>query len=104
MQEITEEENVKIMRKCPRFQFCNAPKCPLDYFRKERVELAGDDKCKAPKSIRKKIGKGTKLQYQGMTPREWAGMIVWKGKSNEEKERIIERGRKQLAIRHHNAK
>ena len=34
---ITEEEGVKIMRKCPRFQFCNAPKCPLDYFKDKRT-------------------------------------------------------------------
>ena len=96
-QTITEEENVKIMEKCPRFQSCNAPKCPLDYFQDKRTELEGDDKCALPKSIRKRIGKGTALKYQGMTKREWAGKKIWDAKSDEEKREIIERGRKQLS-------
>ena len=95
--EITEEQNVKIMEKCPRFQFCNAPICPLDYFQDERVELDGEEKCALAKSIRKRIGEGTALKYQGMTRREYAGKKIWDAKSDEEKREIIERGRKQLS-------
>ena len=95
--EITEEENVKIMQKCPRYKFCNAPKCPLDYFRDERVKLAGEDKCALPKSIRKRIGKGTALKYQGLTKKEYTGMKIWEAKSDEEKREIIEKGRIRLA-------
>ena len=95
--EITEEENLKIMQKCPRYEFCNAPKCPLDYFIDERVKLADEEKCKLAKSIRKEIGKGTALKYQGLTRREWAGMKIWESKSDEEKKEIIEQGRKRFA-------
>jgi len=42
---ITQEENGLNMRKCPRFEFCSIPKCPLDYFMKERTELPEDEKC-----------------------------------------------------------
>ena len=95
--EITEEENVKIMQKCPRYKFCNAPKCPLDYFIDKRTKLEGEEKCELAKSIRKRIGKGTALKYQGMTKREWTGKKIWESKSDEEKKEIIERGKKQLA-------
>lgn len=94
---ITEEENTKIMKKCPRFQFCNAPICPLDYFQDERVELEGEEKCALAKSTRKRIGKGTILPHQGMTKREYAGMKIWEAKSDKEKKIIAERGKKQLA-------
>jgi len=94
---ITEEENVKIMQRCPRFQFCNAPICPLDYFQDERTKLEGDEKCVLAKSIRKRIGKGTALKYQGMTRKEYAGMKIWNDKSDEEKRGIVERGRRQLS-------
>ena len=95
--EVTEEENYKIMRRCPRFKFCNAPKCPLDYFINDRVKLTGEDKCALPKSIRKRIGKGTELEYQGMTKREWIGKKIWEAKSDEAKREIIEKGKIRLA-------
>jgi ubiquitin C-terminal hydrolase len=42
---ITETENIINMNKCPRFNTCNIPKCPLDFFISERIELNEDDKC-----------------------------------------------------------
>ena len=42
---MTEEENNLNMRHCPRFESCSIPKCPLDYFMNERVELPDDKKC-----------------------------------------------------------
>lgn len=95
--EITEEENLRVMERCPRFKFCNAPICPLDYFQEERVKLGGEDKCALSKSIRKRIGKETALKYQGMTRREWTGMKIWEAKSDEEKREIVEKGKNQLA-------
>jgi len=95
--EITEEENTKIMQRCPRFQFCNAPKCPLDYFQDQRTKLKGEEKCELAKSIRKKIGNGTSLKYQGMTKKEWIGTKIWEAKSDEEKREIIEKGKIRLA-------
>ena len=95
-QTITEEENVKIMQKCPRFQFCNAPKCPLDYFQDDRIKLEGEEKCTSAKSTRIKIGKGTVLPHQGLTKKELAGTKIWEAKSDKEKREIIERGKERL--------
>jgi U3 small nucleolar RNA-associated protein 14 len=42
---MTQEENLANMEKCPRYQDCNIPKCPLDYYMEERVELRGEERC-----------------------------------------------------------
>ena len=42
---MTEKENLTNMERCPRFEFCSIPKCPLDYFMAERIELPEDEKC-----------------------------------------------------------
>jgi len=42
---ITEEENRKNMERCPRWESCDIPRCPLDFFMKERVELPDNEKC-----------------------------------------------------------
>ena len=94
---ITEEENYKVMQKCPRYKFCNAPKCPLDYFQDQRTKLEEEEKCELAKSIRRKIGDETALKYRGMTKREWAGMKIWNAKSDEAKREIIEKGKIRLA-------
>lgn len=93
-----EVENVKILAKCPRFQSCDAPICPLDYYQSSRVYEEGDKKCDMEKGVRVRIGKGTELKYQGMTKPEWAGKMSWENKSEEEKQAIIERGKKALKI------
>ena len=43
--EPTEEENLINMKKCPRWESCSIPKCPLDFYMKERRELPEDDQC-----------------------------------------------------------
>ena len=96
MKKITEEENLVIMKKCPRFEKCSVNKCPLDYFINQRVELQGEPKCSLGKSRRKRIGKGTNLPYQGMTKREWSGEKRWRELPEEKKRIMIERGRKYL--------
>ena len=45
MFEPTEEQNIENMKRCPRFGFCDIPRCPLDYWMKDRTELKDDKKC-----------------------------------------------------------
>jgi hypothetical protein len=60
--EITEKQNLDNMRKCPRFDSCSIPLCPLDSDMSERVELPEDDQCPLRKLLirgkRKKRIKG----------------------------------------------
>ncbi len=45
--------NDQNMKKCMRFERCNAPKCPIDEFRKERVRETDDKKCSLePKELK----------------------------------------------------
>ncbi len=39
------KENLQNMKRCPRFEECSIPKCPLDYEMKERTELPEDPQC-----------------------------------------------------------
>jgi hypothetical protein len=41
----TIEENLVNMRRCPRFDNCSIPKCPLDFWMSERAELPEDGRC-----------------------------------------------------------
>ena len=61
---------------CPSFNTCSAPKCPLDPDIDSRVRrLEGEEKCKAQKPTRIKIGEKypNLLPYGGLTKREWSG-------------------------------
>jgi len=42
---MTTEQNLENMKRCPQFEDCSIPKCPLDYWMNDRVELPEDDKC-----------------------------------------------------------
>ena len=42
---MTEQENLKNIMECPRFQRCDIPRCPLDVESDLRTELAEDEKC-----------------------------------------------------------
>lgn len=33
------------MERCPRFVVCDIPKCPLDFYMSDRVELREDERC-----------------------------------------------------------
>lgn len=48
------------MKKCPRFETCSIPKCPLDELMNERVELLEDDICILRAKHRTKRVKGIK--------------------------------------------
>ncbi len=40
-----EKENLTNMQKCPRFEKCSIPRCPIDKDMSERVELKEEEKC-----------------------------------------------------------
>jgi hypothetical protein len=42
---MTTEQNIVNMRKCPRFEGCSIPKCPLDLWSDKRVQLGEDERC-----------------------------------------------------------
>jgi hypothetical protein len=88
-----EATKVKIMEDCPRFDFCDVPKCPLDMDIKLRVSVSGDKKCTMEKNVRLQIGKKWGLPKIGLTDAEYAGKIKFEALSKEEKEKLAERGR-----------
>lgn len=74
---------------CPRYAFCNVNNCPLDPAYPGRTTHPDDEdkKCTLPKTYRVKVAGDFPgiLQYEGMTPREYAGLKAWENKSQEEK-------------------
>ena len=38
-------ENDNNIRKCPKFEKCSVPCCPLDFWAKDRVQLVEDQRC-----------------------------------------------------------
>lgn len=70
------------MEECPRFEFCQLNRCPLDvnYPKLENdisdPAIQKKQKCLA-KSIRKRIGLKWKLKNKGMTPREITSQKNW---------------------------
>ena len=65
---------------CPSFNACSAPRCPLDPDISIRVgTLPGEEKCRAHKPTREKIGKQypALLPYGGLTKREFNGRKRW---------------------------
>jgi hypothetical protein len=55
---MTEAENLENLKRCPRFETCSIPKCPLDYYMQERVELPEDEICILRAKYRSKKAKG----------------------------------------------
>ena len=46
-----------LYRKCPKFEFCNAPRCPLDRDKNNREKLPHEEKCTAQKRTIRRIVK-----------------------------------------------
>ena len=46
------DENLKNLEKCPRFNFCSANICPLDFYVNQRTYIKGEDVC--PFTIKKR--------------------------------------------------
>lgn len=42
---MTEEQNIENMKHCPRFESCDIPLCPLDFYMDKRGELPEDKQC-----------------------------------------------------------
>lgn len=57
---MTDEENVINLKRCPRFETCSIPKCPLDEDMQNRVELSDDEICILRAEHRTKRVKGIK--------------------------------------------
>ncbi|MFA5047985.1 MAG: hypothetical protein WC516_03015 [Patescibacteria group bacterium] len=92
------------MKRCPRFEHCSSPKCPLDYWQDDRIVLTGDEKCGVAKSIRMRIGKDTELPLKGLTKREFLGRQQWEQKSESERRKFVEFGQGILKGRHKTSK
>lgn len=62
-------------RECPSFEVCSSQKCPLDPYMETRIQTLEDEKCKAHKPTRFRIGSKYPelLKFQGLTPNEWHG-------------------------------
>ena len=82
------------MYRCPRYNFCNAPICPLDPDYKLRVFVNGDEKCTLSKRLRMMLG--VNLDNKGLKPREKAGLDIWNSRSNESKELALRKGKENI--------
>ena len=63
-------ENTERMMRCPHFDTCDAPKCPLDELYDVRVKLPGDETCTLRKVDRLRLG--ADLPKRGLFPAEIA--------------------------------
>ncbi|KPJ86760.1 MAG: hypothetical protein AMS17_11050 [Spirochaetes bacterium DG_61] len=85
---------------CPRFQKCSVNACPLDSYYPTRKPALDDleRKCKLTKSKRIDIHEKNKgaLPYGGMTVVEYSRKQLWDSLPEQEKQKIIERGRDAL--------
>jgi len=66
-------ENNAMMSKCPSFDGCSAPLCPLDKFIGQRTRLTKEPKCISTKRTRFNIGKD--LPNLGLSAQELQGYI-----------------------------
>lgn len=85
---------------CPHFKKCSCNICPLDPFSFEKDRLPDEEKCKAYKPTRFKIGSKypNLLKYQGLTKREWLGMHMSEAERVKRRKRFL-----QLGIKRQNA-
>jgi len=94
------DQALAIMQLCPKWDHCNAPKCPLDPFIEKRYSEPGDPKCTLSKNKRHEIWQGLPedlkqcLPYQGYTKIEYtriqAGLKSFYNLSEEERLKKIE--------------
>ena len=70
-------ENTRRMEMCPRFETCDAPRCPLDENMHVRVYLRGEETCRARKATRMTLGGS--LPNHGLFPREMRGIELYYG-------------------------
>ena len=66
-----EQESIKNMKKCPRFEECSIARCPLDFFMSERTELKQDKKC----ILLKLLGKNKTNRMEGNLSPKMKGLL-----------------------------
>ena len=78
---------------CPSFIRCNCNVCPLDPDQDEKNKIPEDEKCRAEKPTRMRIGEkyAHLLPMKGLTSREYAGRKVWDAKSVTEQNKCTQR-------------
>lgn len=75
-----EKQNLENMIKCSRFKECSIPKCPLDYYMKERDELPEDPQCPLRRLLT--VGKH-KRRLQGIMSAKMRSMLSFVPNRNE---------------------
>ena len=96
-----ESRSFEAMRTCSRFEFCSAPKCPLDVLINSRSEINGDPKCEMAKATRHKYRESlpdllkSNLPFQGYFESEYTRMKAararWDALPEEKKAGMRER-------------
>ncbi len=66
-------KNTQRMGRCPSFDTCSSPKCPLDEFTDTRIRYSDEPKCVATKKTRLLLGQD--LKYKGLTSQEYNAII-----------------------------
>lgn len=100
------EQVTAVMRRCPQWQTCSAPDCPLDpkYMQRGKRQK-GEPVCRAQKPTRLRVAAeaeadGLTTRFGGLTSREAASKRSWEAKTPEQQEAAISRGKKALAALH----
>lgn len=75
------------MSSCPKFINCNAPKCPLDEFQSNRINLPEDDRCTLSK--KKRLMLGDDLPKNGLKGQEYTAIIGCYGSIEAYKKAIL---------------
>jgi hypothetical protein len=73
--------------KCPKFNSCSAPLCPLDIDYNKRSYLKGEPRCSLRRAKRLKYG--SVLPNKGLFPKEYSALKRWQSKSEEERTKFI---------------
>ncbi len=96
--------SIKTMSYCSRYDSCDAPKCPLDILIEMRSYVDGDPQCGMAKSTRHRYWEKMpedlrkELPYRGYFQGEFTRMTAarekWNSMSEEKRQEIIERLKK----------
>jgi len=96
----SQDQALAIMQLCPKWDHCNAPKCPLDPFIKLRYEEPGDPKCKLSRNKRHEIWENLPedlkkcLPFQGYFEKEYNYRKRFFGMTEGQKQELISRLKK----------
>ena len=57
--------NLANMQKCPRFKRCSIPRCPLDFYMKDRIEWRDEPLCQLIAKTKSKRNRGIRTSTMG---------------------------------------